>query len=349
MPVRTSRVLAASPHFTVRAVSCHDDHSGWSAPEVARGYELVLVRSGRFRYAGRGGAVLADPHVGYLSVPGEEQRFAHPAGGDRCTSIEVSAGLWQGLPSGPAAPGPVTVDARLDLAHRLLLRAAGSEVAYAAAERLLDLVAGLAGVTAAHRWPATTTRADVATVAAAREAIACGEPAAAGLVSLARRLGVSPYRLSRTFHRIMGMPVTRFRNRVRVGAALERMEQGEPNLARLAADLGFADQAHLTRTVRAHLGHTPAQLRRLLAPAGRAAGRGPVGAGPGGARPGGARPGGAGPGGAGPGGSGGQEGEADLAAGIADVRVDQAYRLPCAQHHGAGHDRQRHERGDERR
>jgi AraC-like DNA-binding protein len=39
---------------------------------------------------------------------------------------------------------------------------------------------------------------------------------------------------------------------------------GEPNLARLAADLGFSDHARLTRTVREQLGQTPAQLRRLL-------------------------------------------------------------------------------------
>jgi AraC-like DNA-binding protein len=29
-------------------------------------------------------------------------------------------------------------------------------------------------------------------------------------------------------------------------------------------DLGFADQAHLCRTMRAHLGHTPTAVRRLL-------------------------------------------------------------------------------------
>jgi AraC-like DNA-binding protein len=37
------------------------------------------------------------------------------------------------------------------------------------------------------------------------------------------------------------------------------------NLSALSADLGFADQAHLCRTVRDHLGRTPSVLRRLLA------------------------------------------------------------------------------------
>jgi hypothetical protein len=49
-----------------------------------------------------------------------------------------------------------------------------------------------------------------------------------------------------------------------VTLALERLAAGGPSLARLAAGLGFAGHAHLTRTVREQLGHTPAQLRRLL-------------------------------------------------------------------------------------
>jgi Helix-turn-helix domain len=52
----------------------------------------------------------------------------------------------------------------------------------------------------------------------------------------------------------MGVSVTRYRNRVRVARALDRLEHGEDSLAALAADLGFADQAHLCRTVRQHLG-----------------------------------------------------------------------------------------------
>jgi AraC-like DNA-binding protein len=52
--------------------------------------------------------------------------------------------------------------------------------------------------------------------------------------------------------------------RLRVRAALERLAGGERQLARLAADLGFADQAHLTRAVRAETGATPSALRGAL-------------------------------------------------------------------------------------
>jgi AraC-like DNA-binding protein len=53
--------------------------------------------------------------------------------------------------------------------------------------------------------------------------------------------------------------------RLRVRAALERLAGGERSLARLAADLGFADQSHLCRVIRSETGHTPSALRRALA------------------------------------------------------------------------------------
>jgi AraC-like DNA-binding protein len=90
-------------------------------------------------------------------------------------------------------------------------------------------------------------------------------PAATGLLPLATYLDVSPYRLSRAFTRELGVSLTRYRNRLRVTRALDRLEAGETHLGALAAGLGFADQAHLIRTVRDHLGHTPTAVRRLLA------------------------------------------------------------------------------------
>ena len=48
-------------------------------------------------------------------------------------------------------------------------------------------------------------------------------------------------------------------------AALERLAGGESDLARLAADAGFADHAHLTREMRALLGATPSALQREIA------------------------------------------------------------------------------------
>ncbi|MBB5780888.1 helix-turn-helix domain-containing protein [Nonomuraea jabiensis] len=471
--MRSAVRLAAGDGFHLDAVTCVDDHRGWSAAELGSGHRLVLVRRGLFRRKADGRAAVIDPTMAYLGVPGEEEHFAHPAGGDVCTSVSLTPELWRTL-AGEGPPGRPTlyVDARLDLAHRKVLAAVrGGDTAFELAESLLSLIgaalaqlgprpaaassgsgamlrpgastaeasvprttapafapdspeapalgtgateattsappaprpgggeaaasaapasrpgggeaaasaapaprpggadvmpvpwpgggdpdaagasavrlsvteaiadvmpvpwpgggdpdaagasavrlsvteaiagvmpgprsggadidvvgasasrtvgAGAGGVGAAtrgrgvgevdaiERRPSPVgrsrgggVRSGAAITDAAREAIAADHPAAGGLMSLAELLAVSPYQLSRAFTRELGVSLTHYRNRVRVGRALDRLENGEPSLAGLAADLGFADQAHLTRTIRHHVGHTPTALRRLLAP-----------------------------------------------------------------------------------
>ncbi len=268
-PVLRAIPLADGGSFTLTTVVCAAQHRGWSDVEVQPGVRLVLVRRGRFRRCADGEVTDLDPTVAYLGTPGEEERFAHPGGGDHCTSIGISPPLWRTLAGEDARPrrAGVYVDGRLELAHRRLLAAAGSgDSGFGVVEELLGLAAAAAVQVVRGATPAATgSRAGrAALVARAREAIAAGHPAAQGLLSLAELLGVSPYRLSRAFTAELGVSLTRYRNRVRVGKAMERLAGGEESLARLAADLGFADQAHLTRTVRAHLGRTPTSVRRLL-------------------------------------------------------------------------------------
>ncbi len=250
--------LAARPDVTVSTVVCREHHRRWSESEAPGEHRLVLVRSGRFRRASAHGTTDLDPTLGYVSHPGAEERFAHPSGGDVCTAIAIPPARWSALCR--TAREDFYVDARVDLAHRRLL-AAGDDPDYALVERLLALLSATVGLLPAG------SAGDRALVPMAREAILADDSASGGLFTLADHLGVSPYRLSRAFPREIGVSVTRYRNRVRVGRALERLEQGERSLARLAADLGFADQAHLTRTVRAHTGHTPGVLRHASAAA----------------------------------------------------------------------------------
>ncbi|MFF0299035.1 helix-turn-helix domain-containing protein [Kitasatospora sp. NPDC004614] len=261
--------VAAGPDFDISAVACRSDHTRWSPPEVHGGHRVVLVRRGRFRRRTDGTGADLDPSLGYLGVPGEEESFAHPAGGDDCTAISVTPALWHAT-AGETRAGAFYVDPPLDLAHRRVLLAARSgDVDFAVTEQLLALLANAVTRTATGPAPCTDSRPaaakDRALVAAAREAIAADHPASGTLLGLAELLGASPYRLSRAFPRELGVTVTHYRHRVRLARALDRLEAGETSLGTLAADLGYADQAHLTRTARHHLGHTPTALRRLLA------------------------------------------------------------------------------------
>ncbi|MFC4466858.1 hypothetical protein ACFPH6_20390 [Streptomyces xiangluensis] len=87
---------------------------------------MVLVRRGRFRRRATGADADIDATMAYIGVPGEEERFAHPAGGDDCTSISLTPALWQVMAGDVErlAAQSVYVDTRLDLTHRRLLATA---------------------------------------------------------------------------------------------------------------------------------------------------------------------------------------------------------------------------------
>jgi AraC-like DNA-binding protein len=264
----SAETVAARPEFSIRAWSCRPHCAGWSPVERPVDARLVLVRAGRFRRRGSAGTVDLDRTIGYLGEPGEEEQFAHPHGGDACTSVQLSPAAWRQLVGepGPIRLSTVYVDARTELAHRRLLGAGRSDVDYRLAEEMMRLLA--VALRDAARWTPMHDEAgpfDRRLVERARAAIHDGHPAAGRLFGLAELVGASPYRLSRAFPRELGVSVTTYRNRVRVGRALDQLDRGESGLADLAASLGFADQAHLTRTVRDHVGQTPAALRRALA------------------------------------------------------------------------------------
>jgi AraC-like DNA-binding protein len=110
----------------------------------------------------------------------------------------------------------------------------------------------------------STVRARRALVTGARELLA--HDPGRSIVDLARELAVSPHHLSRTFRAGTGHTISRHRMRLCVRSVLERLAGGERDLARLAADVGLADQSHLCRVVRRETGQVPSALRSALAP-----------------------------------------------------------------------------------
>lgn len=81
------------------------------------------------------------------------------------------------------------------------------------------------------------------------------------LTPWARRMKLEPASVSRGFARAYGVSPKRFRLEVRTRRALAALGDWRGNLADLAADQGFADQAHLTRSVGAMTGVPPVVLR----------------------------------------------------------------------------------------
>jgi AraC-like DNA-binding protein len=242
---------------------------GRGESEQAGDHAIVFVRRGCFVRRGEAGGGLFDPTGFYCMNPGEEHRYDHPdEGGDDCTTLFLEAGLaaslWGGDPALPTAS--LRTSPALDLGHRLLLAEArrGAD-ADELSERAISLVATALEQSDPARVASgrpAGVRARRQLTDAAREALSA-DPGRS-LPALAGELAVSPHHLSRVFRAVHGSTISRHRMRLRTRAALERLAAGERNLARLAADLGFADQGHLSRVVRDETGATPSGLRRAL-------------------------------------------------------------------------------------
>jgi AraC-like DNA-binding protein len=69
--------------------------------------------------------------------------------------------------------------------------------------------------------------------------------------------GISPWELSRGFSQIFGVSARVFRARARARLAWKAICRTRAPLAAIAAELGFADQSHMTRSIQAVTGRPP--------------------------------------------------------------------------------------------
>jgi AraC-like DNA-binding protein len=95
--------------------------------------------------------------------------------------------------------------------------------------------------------------------------LAAGPDARVAAVAAAH--GLSPRTLQRLFRRHVGVSPKAVLTRHRQQAAAERVATGEPPAwAELAQELGYADQAHLTRDFRSATGRPPGRYAAAAAP-----------------------------------------------------------------------------------
>ncbi|MBX7265784.1 helix-turn-helix transcriptional regulator [Micromonospora sp. Llam7] len=267
--MRSVMRLVDCGEFSVDDVRIRADRRAWFPPEVHTDYRLVFVRSGLFRLRVGDWDLVADPMLAYIARPGDEQQIAHRVDvTDMCTSITFSAPLLRDVvgTDGLGTTRPMVTTGRIDLLHRLLVsRARAGTDEFELHERVSQLLYAMLDPSRQPSPPATvpSTITVRRLVDGARELLT-DDPVSLSLRDLARELHSSPPYLSRVFHRNVGMSLTRFRNRIRVCRVLEQIEAGEQGLAKIAIELGFADHAHMTRTVRAECGHPPAAFRRML-------------------------------------------------------------------------------------
>lgn len=82
------------------------------------------------------------------------------------------------------------------------------------------------------------------------------------LETLAAEFYMSPFTVSRMFHRETGMRLRDYSSRLRLRKALNLLMHSRKNLTGIAIDLGFYDESHFSKSFRAEFGISPHSVRK---------------------------------------------------------------------------------------
>jgi AraC-like DNA-binding protein len=208
--------------------------------------------------------VLPDPCVNLTVEPGG--RFLYGVGSGHGVRLLEGQGMVIGTKFRPGGFSGFTSGPVSDLNGRVLTL---PEAFGAAGEDLDSALAAAPEIPAAigvitdflrRRRPTPDPRRELVTEIAETMRGAGSETNVNGI---ARDFAVSPRTLQRLFARHVGVAPKDVLQRFRRQEAIDRLSgPGRPSLARIAADLGYSDQSHLTRDFRATLGRSPSRIVR---------------------------------------------------------------------------------------
>ncbi|MFE0367457.1 AraC family transcriptional regulator [Streptomyces tendae] len=235
-------------------------HDEYTVGVTVGGLEVIAYRGGHIR-SGPGSIVVLEPGEAHTGGPAAPEGYSYRA-------LYVSPDLLtDGTRSAVALPHfrePVIDDPELAAA----LRAAHTDLARCpdpleAESRLPWLLTALARRHSTARAADDTVPGADRVARVVRDRLADELLAPPSLAALATDLGLSRYQLLRAFRTSTGMPPYAWLAQHRVARARGLLDAGlRP--AEVAALVGFADQAHLTRWFRRVLGVTPAAYRNSV-------------------------------------------------------------------------------------
>lgn len=87
---------------------------------------------------------------------------------------------------------------------------------------------------------------------------------AESIACLAEKLALHRVYMGRAFKQAVGLSPVAYRNKARLASALIALVTTNESLASIAFETGFADQSHLTRSLKTATGSTPHTIRKLL-------------------------------------------------------------------------------------
>ncbi|MEV7007672.1 AraC family transcriptional regulator [Streptosporangium sp. NPDC051022] len=235
-------------------------HDAYAIGVIVSGVEEFDYRGARHR-AGAGSVVLVDPdqaHTGHAGEPGGwTYRMLYP-------SVEVIGEIAAELLAGRGTP--CFPEAVVSSPHSAALLGAAHDAAERGDNLASSTLARAAFGTllrqhAARVPPETRLPGDPRAVRLAREILHDRLVDPPTLEDLALAVRAKPFALIRAFKAATGLPPHAYLNTLRVRQARGLLDSGLP-AAQVAADVGFTDQAHLTRHFKRIVGVPPAAYQR---------------------------------------------------------------------------------------
>ena len=263
---QTDYLLLDSPVARVYDIVCREPRSPYGPMMLNAVTQIGLPRRGVFMMERRGEPIVVDTTTALVLGPDDEYRVGHPSGGgDDGTVLVLPPHLVEDAIGG--IEGRVgSLSPRDHLAVCLVTRALsdGDPDQLEAEEATLLLLASVSRAfvdqtSDDHLGPAQRLR-----VGQARTLLASSPATRWSLNSLAQALRCSPFHLARQFRAVTGETVSRYVLRLRLAVAVERLADGERNLATLAVETGFAHHSHFSARFRGVFGMTPARAREIL-------------------------------------------------------------------------------------
>lgn len=240
-------------------------HDTYVLGTIERGCEVWTLRGTR-HYAGPGDLVFVNPHEVHDGSPhdgGYSYRTTYPPPEVlRAIAEAVSGRRLFADPFFPVARVHDPLGAGLLVAAHRAMETGADPLA---AEELFHRAYGVLLVRHAHLSP-SPVGIEAGPVRRVRDLIEERNGEDLSLDLLAREAGLSIDHLIRAFRRSVGMTPHAFLVDARVRRAKDLLRRGD-SPAEVAAEVGFADQAHLTRAFKARVGVGPGGYRRAAASA----------------------------------------------------------------------------------
>ena len=258
-----------SPHFPGVELACaryrrrvfpRHFHDEYVIGAMTLGAELLSIRGGE-RVIRQGEMILIEPGEAHANRAVDDHAFAYAV---MYVPGPVMVGLLDAAFGSEAAP-PRFREPHLKAAdtsraflaaHRLMIAGEARLEQESALLRFLSLLLFRDQGAACPPAPA----GEPERVRIARDYIEGHYREAISLQQLARVAGASPFHLLRSFAACTGLPPGAYQTQLRIREAKRLLNLGE-GIAETAAELGFADQSHLTRHFQRLVGTTPGRYR----------------------------------------------------------------------------------------